>query len=262
MNRDLFIGLTIALLLHGIVGYWGVTLGPLKHVLPPEPMKVVKTVRQDIVLPKKKEEPKPEPPKPELKPEVADTPQEVPPDSAPKPVNKPKNEAPQPAQKPAEPAPLVLSKTYGASDGSGVAVNAGKEDTLGDPSVDPDEKNTRQRFQPKVAQQAAPSDDGADDGTDVGGKKVEIVHAVPKTRCRVEWPEGAEAAGRSVEVAMLLDIAPDGTVEKVRVLRGAGDPFDDEAMAAMKQCAFNPGTRDGKPFRDRIKFAVEFKPSR
>ena len=260
MNRDLAIGAAISLLLHGALAYWASTL-VVVHMPPPDPKKLVRSVHQQIVLPKKelpKEPPKVEPPK--LEPAVK-APTEAPEPVA-KPTSKPKSEAPkqEAAQKPSEPAPLVLSKTYGASDGSGVAVNAGKDDTLGDPNVDANERNTRQRFVPKVDAPAKGDDEG--DGNGEATRKVEIVHAVPKSRCRVEWPDGAEGAGRVVEVTLSLEIGTDGAIDKIRIARGGGDPFDDAAIAQILQCAFNAGTRDGKPFRDRISFAVEFKPSR
>ena len=262
MNRDLAIGTVISLLLHGALAYWASTLQAVHQLPPPEPKKLVRTVHQDIVLPKK-EQPKPEPPKIEPpKPEpAAQAPSETPEPVA-KPTAKPKSDAPKPqqAEKPAEPAPLVLSKTYGASDGSGVAVNAGKDDTLGDPNVDANERNTRQRFAPK-AEVATGNGDGGGEG-DGGEKAVEIVHAVKKHDFKVEWPDGEEPPGRTVEVTLLLDIGLDGKVEKVRILRGAGEPFDGQAIAALKQQVFKPGTRDGKPFRDHVSFVVEFKPSR
>ena len=258
MNRDLAIGTAISLLLHGMLAYWAVNL-PQTHTLPPiEPKKLVKTVQEQIVLPKKQlpEPPKIEPPKVEP---AAQAPTETP-EPAAKPAPKPKSEAPKPpAQKPSEPAPLVLSKTYGASDGSGVAVNAGKDDTLGDPNVDPDEKNTRQRFVPKVE---APAQSGDGNGDGAEKREVKITHAAPPRPVHVDWPEGAEAAGRTVEVTLLLEINEAGDVAKVRILRGAGEPFDGQAIAALKQQKFKPGTRDGKPFRDSISFVVEFKPSR
>lgn len=262
MNRDLAIGTAISLLLHGILAYWASGL-VVVHMPPPDPKKLVRSVKQEIVLPKK-EPPKVEPPKvepPKVEPAVK-APTDAPEPVA-KPSAKPKSDTPKPAeaQKPAEPAPLVLSKTYGASDGSGVAVNAGKNDTLGDPNVDPDEKNTRQRFVPKV-EAPVPSGDGNGEGDGPAARKVEIVHAVPRSRCKVEWPDGAEATSRVVEVTLQLEISVEGTIDKLRILRGAGDPFDDAAIAAIRQCAFNAGTRDGKPFRDRIAFAVEFRPSR
>ena len=91
---------------------------------------------------------------------------------------------------------------------------------------------------------------------------VEIVHAVKQHDFKVEWPDGEEPTARAVEVTLLLDIGLDGKVDKVRLLRGAGEPFDSQAIAALKQQQFKPGTRDGKPFRDHVSFVVEFKPSR
>ena len=258
MNRELAIGTAISLLLHTLIGLWGMTLVPQHRTLPPEARKLVKTVREQVMLPRKPDPPKPEPPKPEPKPE----PTSKLPDAAaePKLANKPKADTPKPQpQKPSEPAPLVLSKTYGASDGSGVAVNAGKEDTLGDPNVDPNADNTRQRFVPKVDAPAVVAEAGEDDES---ARKVEIVHAVSKSQCKVEWPEGAETSGRVLEVTLLLRIGLDGGIEKVSVLRGHGEPFDEAAMTWLRQCKFNPGTRDGKPFRDQIKYTVEFKPPR
>ncbi len=262
MNRDLAIGTAISLLLHGALAYWASTL-QTPHQLPlPEPKKLVRTVHQDIVLPKK-EVPKLEPPKIEPPKPAVQAPSETPEPVA-KPSAKPKSETPkaqEPAPKPSEPAPLVLSKTYGASDGSGVAVNAGKDDTLGDPNVDPSERNTRQRFAPKAE---APADNGNDNGESSakGERAVEIVHAVKQHDFKVEWPDGEEPTARAVEVTLLLDIGLDGKVDKVRLLRGAGEPFDSQAIAALKQQQFKPGTRDGKPFRDHVSFVVEFKPSR
>ena len=260
MNRDLIIGTAISLLLHGALAYWASTLVPTHAALQIEPKKLVRTVREEIVLPKKvvaPEPPKVEPPKPEP---AAQAQPEAPAPVA-KAAAKPKSEAPKPlAQKPSEPAPLVLSKTYGASDGSGVAVHAGKDDTLGDPNVEPDAQNTRQRFVPKV-EAAATQGDAQGEG-EVAGREVKIVRAVPKAKCRVEWPQGAEVGGRVVQVTLSLEIGVDGAVEKVRVLRGAGEPFDDAAIAAIRQCPFVGGTRDGKPFRDRFSFVVDFPPPR
>lgn len=257
-NRNFAIGLIIAVAVHVAVACWGMTLQPAPHSLVLEIKKPVKTVRQEIVLPKKvppKVEPQPE----IVKPQPTETPQEAP-HPVDKPAQKPKSEAPKPQQKPSEPAPLVLSKTYGASDGSGVAVNAGKNDTLGDPNVDPTAQNTRQRFVPKAEQAST----GDDKGDQPGDRKVEITHATQKF-CRPEWPEGAEAGGRKVEVMLLLDVNEEGKVGKVRLIRGAGEPFDEAAMAQIqspKICSFSPGMRDGKAIPDRIRFTIEFLPRR
>jgi TonB family protein len=170
--------------------------------------------------------------------------------------NKPPPEAP--AKN--EPAPLQLSKTYGG-DGRGVVVNAGEQESLGDSAVDPTESNTRRRDD-------GPARAGSPDGTEASGqgparpeRRVEIVHAVPRTRCKVDWPEGADPGNRIVEVLLSLEILTDGRVGKTRLLKAAGEPFDSAAVAAVQKCAFQPGMRDGKAFVDRVPFAIEFKPN-
>lgn len=265
VDARLLTGLGLALLLHAAAALWasGLTMRPPMTL---EPVKTVRTVRQDVKLPKPppppppKEEPKPEEPK--LEPQAPKPQAEAPKPQAPKRSPQPKSNEPPPADAPppsSEPAPLVLSKTYGGSGDSGVAVQTGDHDTLGDPAVDATEENTRRRREePKPAGTGGNGTAPADE--DDGGK-VEIVHAVPKGSCRVEWPEGAEVGHRTVEVRLSLEIGLDGRVKKARILRGAGEPFDDAAIEAVQGCAFQPGTRDGKPFVDRVPFLVVFKPS-
>lgn len=278
MDRSLTVGIVAALIAHSAVAFWAAQLELRPRLLPAvQEDKLVRTVQETIELPKPPP-PKPEPPKPEPeKPAEA----EKPADTAPKPIAK--ADAPKPAAKPArtpqpksdqppppssdpppsEPPPLVLSQTYGSSGDSGVAVNTGKEDSLGDGGTAPTEENTRRRPQGEGPRQPAGGDPkGEDGGAEDGERKVEIVPAAPKRGCRVEWPEGAEAGNRIIEVKLQLEIDLTGLVSKVRIMRGAGAPFDQAAVAAIKSCAFHPGLRDGKPFVSKVPFVVEFKPNR
>lgn len=259
MNRDLVIGIVCALLLHSGIVWWG------SQQVRPRPATIVKqetvrTVREQIALPRAPAPPKPEPrPEPEPAPSPA-TQAAMPPARAP--VARPRNAKPASTAKRAEsqpnnePQPLVLSQTYGAAGDSGVGVQTGKDDVLGDPGVQANERNTRPR-----AQEAAPTKDLGEGAGDQGEAKTEIRRAAPRSRCNVAWPQGAEIGNRIVEVTLLLQIDIDGTVGQTRILRSAGQPFDGAAAAAMKACAFRAGTRDGKPFVDRVPFVVEFKPN-
>ncbi|HAN30913.1 MAG TPA: hypothetical protein DCQ06_04895, partial [Myxococcales bacterium] len=160
-----------------------------------------------------------------------------------------------PPVKPSEPAPLVLSKTYGASgDGSGVTVEQGEEDLFGDPAVEANERNTRPRDD---GQGDAPE---ADPDTSASKAKIVIVHARPRRRCKVPWPDEAGGIRRIVEVTLLLSVNKKGKVTPTRILRGAGEPFDSAAKSALRRCAFVPGTRNGRAFKDRVQFTVEFRP--
>lgn len=275
MDRSLTFGIVAALVVHSAVAFWAGTLELRPRLLEAvKEDKLVRTVQETIELPK------PPPPKPEPVPEKPAE-AEKPADAAPKPIAK--ADAPKPAAKaartpqpksnqppppsneppPSEPPPLVLSQTYGSSGDSGVAVNTGKEDSLGDGGTAPTEENTRRRPQGEGPRQPAGGDPKGEVGGDPEGeRKVEIVPAAPKRGCRVEWPEGAEPGNRIIEVKLQLEIDLSGLVSKVRIMRGAGAPFDDAAVAAIKACAFHPGLRDGKPFVSKVPFVVEFKPNR
>lgn len=277
MHRDLLIGIVAALLVHSGLVWWAAQLPARPHVamVPKDP--VVRTVRETVQLPRPPAEtPKPEAPKPEaVKPAETPAPQpkqvaqKAPTQKAPAqkaPAQKsrtPQAKAETPPDQPpakAEPAPLQLSKTYG-SEGPGVAVHAGKDESLGDSAVDPTESNTRRRDDGPARGGRPEGGEGDREGDARPEHHVEIVHAVPKTRCKVDWPPGADPGNRVVEVLLSLEVGLDGRVGTSKLLKSAGEPFDSAAVAAVRNCAFSPGSRDGKAFVDRVPFAVEFKPN-
>jgi len=265
VDRNLWIGIAVSLVFHAIGAGWAVSLSPRPRSLDRKPPQLVRTVRERIELPRPK--PKPPEPKPEVKkddPPAKAAPTEAQKQVAParKPVQ-PKSAAP--VAKAAAPhndsAPLVISKTYGAAGDGGVAVETGQDDVLGDPGVAPTEDNVRRR---------PPTEGGGDDGQAKAPdpppqkepRRIEIVQARPRESCNryVSWPDGAESGGRVVEVTLQLEIGEDGAVRKVKILRGAGDPFDSQAVKDIQRCPFSAGTRDGKPMVSKIAFVVEFKP--
>jgi TonB family protein len=147
----------------------------------------------------------------------------------------------------------VISQTYDSVGGHGVEVQGGDEDHFGDPAIAATERNTR----PRVEEE----DDGTDEESTEPEKQIVVRHARPRSKCSVNWPEGAPTGRRIVEVKMLLTVKTSGRVGKVRVLRSAGEPFDSAAIGAMKACRFSAGTRDGVAFVDRVPFVVEFRPN-
>ena len=257
MNRNLAIGLSAAVAMHAIALTWSVGLARPVQPLAPPPEIQVRTVREQIELPPPPPpEPKlaPEPPPP--KPTDAVAPVDRPASPRPRSAQPKSNRPPPPTDAKDEPPPLVLSQTYGSGGDPGVAVNRGDEDSLGDPDIDPTEANVRRRLPPPPVQ--APV---AGQGDGPAAREVRIVHAVPKGRCKVEWPEGAEPGNRVVEVRLALSVSSDGKVLSARILRGAGEPFDSAAIAALEACAFLPATRDGMATADKVPFVVEFKPN-
>jgi TonB family protein len=268
VDRNLLSGLTISLVAHAVMAWWivGLQMRPRPPVEPDK--KVVRTVQEVVELPKPKPKP-PEPPKEEPKEQPkqevakADAPAPQPKPVAHRPPQpkslEPKQDAPKPNN---EPAPLVLSKTYGSGGDEGVAVQSGKDDVLGDPGVEANAENVRRRPTSEPIDNSGKGGDGADKGVEPA--KVEILLAKPKiANCEgfVTWPEGAPSSNRIVRVVLLLDIGADGLVKKTRILKGAGQPFDDEAQRGIRRCPFQPGTRDGKPISTKVGFEVEFKPT-
>lgn len=261
MDRNLTIGLIASLVLHAVLAFWAGSLAPKPRPIAVLPKDLVRTVREQVELPKPpppppKPEPKPEP-KPDELPKVAEAPPKTAP---PKHTPQPKSDQAAPKTPPTTPAPLVLSKTYGAAGDEGVVVHTGHDDVLGDPGVDPTDDNVRRR--PVQDDGAAKNAGGEGPVAEKEARKIEIVQARPKEACDkfIEWPEGAESGGRVVEVTLQLEIGEDGSVRRIKLLRGAGDPFDAQAIKDIKRCPFAVGTRDGKPMVSKIAFVVAFKP--
>jgi|GEM_PF-1404735 len=226
-----------------------------------------------LVLPKiEPPKPPPKPPEPPPKPpEVKKETEKVAqkPDETKKPTRKPKNHIkkegqpkPKKPRKPRdspkdapknEPAPLVLTGLTKL--GKGVAIQGGEETILGDSSVEANERNTNV----ELVDDPDEVPDEVGDGT--GGVRAPK-RTPPKVKKRVRgvYPEDAPRLGRSVNVALSLLVGTDGTVKKVKVVRGAGGAFDREAEEVGRKLVFSPGTIDGKPTEQWVPWVVEFTP--
>ena len=252
------LALLIALMMHGGVAAW---IGPA----PPKPPQVkkkddrvqkLKAIRENVELPKPKppkpEPPKPEPPKPEPKPEAKPEP--------PKPVKKrkrikrakPKPKTPPPPQvepPKVEPAPLVLENVNLTGK---ISVQQGDSDVFGDPSVKATKTNVR-----AVAKQ---------EGEEVGEidapppRPPKRVLPRPKKSVKGRYPDDAPRLGRTVEVKLSLLVGPDGSVQKVKLIKGAGSAFDRAAKKQAKRITFYPGTLGGKPKSMWVPWTFAFQP--
>lgn len=276
-SRHMAIGLVVALLLHGTLAVW--SLGLHEPVLTTPPRPATRAVNMDVVLPKPA--PRPTPPAPPVVPAPpavakAEPPVKTPPrreqarKSKPKRARKAKRtakaagqpkRAAKPAAAPSTPPPLVLSQTYEGA--GGVAVQKGDADILGNPAIEVTDANRNAPPTP-VAGDATGDDEGDDGGDgddDDDGAMPKIRRARPKQVCAVSWPADAPRERRIVEVRLLLTVSASGQVRRASVLKSVGQPFDKAAVKALQRCAFEPGTRDGRPFVDRVPFIVEFRPT-
>ena len=236
--------------LHALVATYILSIPPRPPPKAP-PKKVdrytkLEAIRERVELPKP-EPPKVEPP-PEKKPEekVAEAPKPKPKPKRKRRRGQPKKKKPAAAPKPEQapppaPAPLVLSHVNMTG---GVAVQAGDEDVLGDPSIAATPENVVQPEGDVVTPTAPPK---------------RVPPRVTRRAVGV-YPEGANRLSRVVEVVLRLQIGEEGKVTKVIVVKGAGELFDKEARRTVRRLRFKPGTIDDVPSPMWVPWVVAFEP--
>jgi TonB family protein len=72
------------------------------------------------------------------------------------------------------------------------------------------------------------------------------------------YPETARVAGQQAEVTVLVTVGADGTVTEASVAEGTGPPFDDAALAAVRQWRFKPARRGRDAIQSRIRIPFRF----
>lgn len=72
-----------------------------------------------------------------------------------------------------------------------------------------------------------------------------------------ELPEGT--AFRDVDVIVTITIAVDGSVSKVTLTKGGGEPYDGAAIAAIQKMTFRPATRGGVAIAVNVPFTYEYR---
>jgi protein TonB len=227
----------------------------------------------EFVIIKPPEPPPPEPPKPEPPPEPPPKPVEQPVEPADptrEPTRKPKayhEQQGQPKPKPKlakaqeDPPPLLLDMPHTVkltSLNGGVNVQQWEDDHLGDPGVEANPQNTDPELVDNPKQ--VPVKVGEGGGGASGPRPPKIVE--PKVRVRVPgaYPPGAPQLGRAVSVTLSLLIGADGKATEIRVVKGAGEPFDSEARRVGHQLVFSPGSQDGTPKSMWVRWTVVFQP--
>jgi TonB family protein len=56
-----------------------------------------------------------------------------------------------------------------------------------------------------------------------------------------------------------MEVAPDGLAHNIQVVQGLGMGLDEEAVAAVRQWKFQPGTKDQVPVTVRALIEVNFR---
>lgn len=198
----------------------------------PKPKETPKPRPKNVERPKPPEPPKPEPPKPEpVKPKPEPPKPEPVKPVEPKTVEKieeprpaPKTETPAPSPAPVETATRAASLSASALPDAPLAATSSPGDAGEPVDVDFGEMDG-----PRIASRIAP-----------------------------RYPSSAKRRGEEGTVVLLLSIDEEGALTNVKVLRSAGDKFDQAALAAARKARYAPATRDGRPVACRAKLPIRF----
>jgi protein TonB len=81
-----------------------------------------------------------------------------------------------------------------------------------------------------------------------------------KREVKAEYTQEAKDAGIQGSVVLDAEVLADGTVGDVKVKQSLDTKYglDDQAVKAVKQWTFEPGTRDGKPVPVRVDIEMTF----
>jgi len=82
---------------------------------------------------------------------------------------------------------------------------------------------------------------------------------LPQGHCYGKYNDDALKAGIEGTVVLDLVVAEDGRVRDIVVVKGLGHGLDEAALAALRDCRFSPGEKDGKAVAVRIRgFKITF----
>ena len=82
---------------------------------------------------------------------------------------------------------------------------------------------------------------------------------LPQGRCFGKYTDEARTAGLEGTVVLDLIVGEDGHVRDVQVVSGLDHGLSASAVAALRDCTFTPGEKDGKPVPVRIRgFKIRF----
>jgi len=91
--------------------------------------------------------------------------------------------------------------------------------------------------------------------------KASIITSVkPKKRVTPKYPESARTVGATGKITVRIVVGVDGKVKTATISSSFGNPACEEAaLAAAKQWEFDPATKDGVPFEQKMTIPFDFK---
>ena len=85
-----------------------------------------------------------------------------------------------------------------------------------------------------------------------------VVLPVPITRVKPAYPDAAQKARIQGTVVLTGIVLPDGSISNARVTKPLNEALDQEAVRAMRQWRFRPGTKDLQPAAVEISMEMSF----
>ncbi|HUJ60660.1 MAG TPA: TonB family protein [Kofleriaceae bacterium] len=82
---------------------------------------------------------------------------------------------------------------------------------------------------------------------------------LPQGRCFGKYTDEAHAAGTEGVVVLDLTVGEDGRTRDIQVVQGLPHGLTEAAVAALRDCHFSPGEKDGRPVPVRVRgFKIRF----
>jgi TonB family protein len=85
-----------------------------------------------------------------------------------------------------------------------------------------------------------------------------VVPPEPIETPEISWPEGAVADSALVEVEVQVVIGETGEVREVKLVNGAGEPFDSAVIEGLSCFRFTPALMDGQPIAVAVPYVHRF----
>jgi TonB family protein len=83
--------------------------------------------------------------------------------------------------------------------------------------------------------------------------------AKPIQTARVSYPPMALRMGLEGDVALRIEVDPEGKVTRAEIIKSGGAGFDEEALKAVKQSRFEPAQRDGQTVAAEFSYIYRFR---
>ena len=82
---------------------------------------------------------------------------------------------------------------------------------------------------------------------------------LPQGRCSGKYTDDARAAATEGTVVLDLIVDEQGRARDIKVVQGLDHGLTEAAIAALKDCSFTPGEKDGHPVPVRVRgFKIRF----